>query len=102
MTNIVDRIPAEIEPVDPSDPEYEVLKAISVAGKRNLDFYLEHEKDLNEQFPGPCTILIFNGSEATGCVSFDEMMELLDTLDDVERSAALQFEQPETGAVWVL
>ena len=102
MSSVVDRMPSQIEPIDPSDPEYEALVAIADAGKRNLDYYLEHEEEINKRFPGPCRLVIFNGSEVAGCSDFDEMMELLDSLDDVERSAALQLEQPEHGTVWVL
>ena len=102
MSDLVDRMPTEIAPVDQSDPEYEFLMAVSRAGKRNLDYYLGHEEEINERFPGPCAILIFNGKEVKSCANLDEIMELLDTLDEVERSAALQFEQPEAGTVWAL
>jgi hypothetical protein len=95
-------MPSKIEPVNPTDPEYETLMAISHAGKRNLDYYMEQEEEINRRFHGPCRLVIFNSNEVAGCSDFDEMMELLDSLDEVERSAALQFEQPEHGAVRVL
>ena len=102
MSNIVERIPAEIAPVDPSDPEYEVLNAIADAGKRNLDYFLKHEDEINQRYPGPCTLLIFNGDQVRACSNFDELLLLLDSLSEIESAAALQFEQPEHGSVWIL
>ncbi len=102
VTNIIERIPAEIAPVDPTDPEYEMLSAIADAGKRNLDYFLKHEAEINERHPGPCTLLIFNGDQVRACSNFDEVTLLLDTLSEVESAAALQYEQPEHGSVWIL
>lgn len=102
MSEIVERIPTEIAPVDPTEPEYDTLIAVADAGQRNLDFYLKHEDEINQRFPGPCTLLIFNGDQVRGFASLDDMMPFLDTLSEVESAAALQFEQPEHGSVWIL
>jgi hypothetical protein len=88
--------------VTPGTPEYEEGQAIHAAGQRNLDFYLKHEAELFERFPGPCVLLIYNGDQVRGFESFDEMMTLLDTLDNVERAAALELPVPEPGTALIL
>ena len=97
-----DTLPFDIRMVTPGTPEYEEGKAIDRAAQRNLNYFLKHEQEINKRFPGPCTLVIFNGCEVRGCSSFDEIEELLDSLDKIEQSAALQFEQPERGTVWIL
>lgn len=102
MTTEEETLPFDIRMVTPGTPEYEAGLEIDGLAQRNLKFLLEHEQEINERFPGPCTLLVFGGGEVRGCSSFEEVMEILDSLDELERSAALQFEQPEHGAVWIL
>jgi hypothetical protein len=78
------------------------MLAADQRAKHNLDYFLTHEPEINERFPGPCTLVIYNGGEVRGCNSFDELMAFLDTLDEVERLGALQFDQPEHGRIWAL
>lgn len=102
MTRDEEEFPFDIRMVTPGTAEYEVTLAVSEAGQRNLDFYLQHEPELMDKYPGPCTVLVYNGSEARGFTDLNELLDFLETLDEVERSAALEFEQPEPGVAWVL
>ena len=102
MVTHEDTLPFDIRMVTPGTPEYEEGQAIDAAAQRNLDFYLEHEAELIEEFPGPCTLLIYGGREARSFTNSGELVALLKTLDPVERSAALQFVFPEPGAALIL
>lgn len=102
MSEAAEPLPFEIRQITPHDPDYEIERAIGDAGQRNLDYFLEHQSELMEQFPGPCLLIVYNGNQVRGCADIPEMLALLDTLDDVERSAALEFAQPEPGTAWAL
>ncbi len=102
MTTEEDTLPFDISFTTPGTPDYELMQAADQVAKRNLDSFLAHEQEINERFPGPCTLVIYNGGDVKGCESFDELMDFLDTLNEVERLGALQFEQPGHGSIWAL
>lgn len=102
MTRDEEELPFDIRMVTPGTPEYAEGEAIHLAAQRNLDYFLKHESQLIEQFPGPCLLLVYNGNQVRGCADIPEMLALLDTLDVVERSAALEFPQPAPGTAWAL
>lgn len=95
-------LPFDVRMVTPGTPEYEEGQAIHAAGQRNLDFYLEHESELQEQFPGPCTLVIYKGCEVRAFADPDDLAALLKSLDTIERSGAIHFTIPEPGVAWIL
>lgn len=102
MTTEEDTLPFDISFITPGTHEYELMQAADQVAKRNLEYFLAHEQEINERFPGPCTLVIYRGGEVRGYESFDELMDFLDTLDEVERLGALQFMQPDHGSIWAL
>ena len=102
MTHDEQDLPFDIRMVTPGTPEYAESQAIHAASQRNYEFYLAHESELIERFPGPCMLLIYNGCEARAFTEIDDLLALLDTLSVVEGSAALEFPMPEPGVAWIL
>ena len=97
-----EELPFDIRMVTPGTLEYAEGQAIHAASQRNLEFYLAHESELLERFPGPCMLLIYNGSETRAFTALDDLIALLDTLNVVERSAALEIPVPKPGVAWIL
>lgn len=102
MDSKEDALPFDVRMVTPGTPQYEEGQAIHAASQRNLDFYLEHEAELLARFPGPCTLLVYNGGKARAFRDISELGDLRNALDKIERSAALELPVPEPGVVWIL
>ena len=102
MVTDEETLPFDIRMVTPGTPEYEEGVAIRRAYRLNRSYYEQHETELLERFPGPCNLVVYNGCEARSFTDIDEMLEMLDTLDRVERSAALDIPVPEPGVAWIL
>ena len=102
MTPEEDTLPFDSSFITPGTAEFQLMQAADRVAERNLDYFLAHQPEIDARFPGPCTLVIYNGGEVRGCKSFEELMDFLDSLDDVERLGALQVKQPERGSVWAL
>ncbi len=102
MTTEEDTLPFDISFITPGTVEYEQMRLADRKAARNLEYFLAHEQEICERFPGPCTLVVYNDGEVKACESFEELVNFLDSLDEVERLGVLQFEQPEPGSVWIV
>lgn len=91
-----------LEEIPPDDPEYELIRAIDRESQANLDYFLEHEVELFERYPGHMVVVYAGGQEVQACADPDELHELLDSLPNIQRAAALYHGQREPGTAWAL
>lgn len=97
-----DTLPFDISFITPGTVEYEQMRKADQKAERNLEYFLAHQQDISDRFPGPCTLVIYNQGEVKACESYDELMDFLDSLDEVERLGAFQFDQHEHGSIWIV
>ncbi len=102
MSEAVEPIPFEIRQLEPSDPDYEDSRAITRESQANLEYFLAHELELFERFPGQMVVVYDGGKRVCGCSDPEELHQLLMSLPEIQRAAALFHGQREPGTAWAL
>ena len=94
-------LPFDIRMVTPGTPEFAEVEAIDQEAQCNLDYFLEHEVALMEQFRDQI-VVVYGGGKIQPCASPDEMVDFLLSLDRITCSSAMHFTWPEEGTAWAL
>ena len=79
------------------DPEF--LEAALEELECNTDFFVSHERDLWEQYPG-MYLLIYDRDVVEAFENYDDLLDRLDELDRETRASALTKWQKQ--GVWIL
>ena len=101
MVTDEDTLPFDIRMVTPGTLEYAEVEVIDRQAQRNLDYFLEHESALMEQYRNQI-VVVYNGGKIKPCASPDEMVDFLLSLDRITCSSAMHFTWPEEGTAWAL